>query len=563
MTYKFSKDHAMNDRNASATQVQHGMPRVAARNAKLSRITRGLLASLGLTAFVLVSAPAQAATAPNLLTSGTYGVLSSTYTNTAAGTTINGDLGYTTAPAVNPSVSGTTNVGNAAYNQAGLDQGSALTTLNAQTDCISLGAGAVALNAIDLGAGPGVFAPGCYTSGGAMNITVSTTVTLVGAGVYIFRPAGALTTGANSKVVATGGACESDVFWTPSGATTLGANAAASPTPTFIGTIIDAAGISLGHFANLTGRALAFGGTVTTDVNTITVPACPAFVTPVPAPGAVGLGKIFSPASISAGGVSRLTITLSNNNAGVATLTSSLIDTLPTNVAIAPTPNAITTCGGSGALVAAAGGTTVTLPAGRTIPGGAPGTCTVAVNVTSSVAGGPYTNTLGIGALATDIANNTVAASADLTVAGAAVAATTLGTVASPSVALGGAIYDTATLSGGNAPTGTITFNLYAPSDSTCAGAPVFTSLVPVSGNGSYTSASFTSAAIGTYRWIANYSGDANNAATANTCNATGESVDVTAAPPPASIPTLSEWAMIMLVALLAMTGFVAMRRQG
>ncbi|MHB1403500.1 MAG: IPTL-CTERM sorting domain-containing protein [Thiobacillus sp.] len=549
MTYKFSKGHAMNDQNAS----------VAAKNSKLSRITRGLLASVGLTAFVLVSAPALAATAPDLLTSGTYGVLSSTYTNTAAGTTINGDLGYTTAPAVNPIVTGATNSPPNA--QAGIDQGTALATLNAQTDCISLGTGAVALNAIDLGAGPGVFAPGCYTSGGAMNITVSTTVTLVGTGVYIFRPAGALTTGANSKVVATGGACESDVFWTPTGATTIGANDAASLTPTFIGTIIDNAGISLGHFANLRGRALAFGGTVTTDANTIAVPTCAAFVPPVTPVGGVELGKVFSLASISAGGVSRLTITLSNNNAGVATLSSPLIDTLPTNVMIAPTPNAITTCGGAGTLVAEAAGTTVTLPAGRTIPGGTPGTCTVAVNVTSSVAGGPYTNTLGIGALVTDIASNTVAASADLTVTGAAVA-TTLGTVASSSVALGGAIYDTATLSGGNAPTGTITFNLYAPSDSACAGAPVFTSLVPVNGNGSYTSASFTSAAIGTYRWIANYSGDANNAATANTCNAANESVDVTAAPPPASIPTLSEWAMFLLVALLAMTGFVAMRRQ-
>ena len=30
----------------------------------------------------------------------------------------------------------------------------------------------------------------------------------------------------------------------------------------------------MGHFANLTGRALAFGGTVTTDAVTITVPGC-------------------------------------------------------------------------------------------------------------------------------------------------------------------------------------------------------------------------------------------------------------------------------------------------
>lgn len=552
----------MNAKTALTSQSRHVVPCVSRYGSSFNRIYRGLLASLG-AAVLLVSAPALAATEPNLGTSATYGILGSTFTNTAAGTTINGDLGYTTGPAVNPTVTGTTNVGNAAYNQAGLDQGSALVTLNAQTDCISLGAGAVALDTVNLGAGPGVFPPGCYSSGGAMNITVSTTVTLVGAGVYIFRPAGALTTGANSKVVATGGACESDVFWTPTGATTIGANAAVSPTPTFIGTIIDNAGISLGHFANLTGRALAFGGTVTTDANTITVPTCAAFVTPVPALGAVALGKVFSPTTISAGGVSRLTITLSNNNAGAATLTAPLIDTLPANVVIAPTPNAITTCGGAGALVAAAGGATVTLPAGRTIPGGAPGTCTVAVNVTSSVVGGPYTNTLAIGALVTSNGSNPAPASAPLTVAGAAVA-TTLSTVASPGVALGGAINDTATLGGGAAPTGTITFNLYAPSDVTCAGAPVFTSLVPVSGNGSYTSASFTSAAIGTYRWIANYGGDSNNLPTANGCNAANESVAVTAVLPSAAagIPTLSEWAMILLASLLAIVGFTAMRRQ-
>ena len=117
----------------------------------------------------------------------------------------------------------------------------------------------------------------CYSSGGAMNVTLSTTVTLNGAGVYIFRPGGALNTGANSMVILAGGACASDVFWAPVGATTLGANAALSPTPTFVGNILDAAGVTIGHFANLTGRALAFGGTVTTDADTITVPTCAPF----------------------------------------------------------------------------------------------------------------------------------------------------------------------------------------------------------------------------------------------------------------------------------------------
>ena len=165
----------------------------------------------------------------------------------------------------------------------GLDQGLALANLLGQP-CTSLGAGAIALDSVIIGSNPpGTIPPGCYSSGGAMNVTLSTTVTLNGAGVYVFRPGGALNTGANSRVVLAGGACASDVFWAPVGATTLGANAALSLTPTFVGNILDAAGITIGHFANLTGRALAFGGTVTTDANTITVPSCAAFVAgPIP-----------------------------------------------------------------------------------------------------------------------------------------------------------------------------------------------------------------------------------------------------------------------------------------
>jgi hypothetical protein len=128
---------------------------------------------------------------------------------------------------------------------------------------------------------------------------------------------------------------------------------------------------------------------------------------------------------------------------------------------------------------------------------------------------------------------------------------------------LGRAISDTATLSGSNGAIGTITFNLYAPSDASCLAAPVFTSEVAIEGNGSYSSTAFTSAALGTYHWIANYSGDANNAPTANACNAANESVLVTStAGAVTSVPTLSEWAIIMLAALLAIVGFAAMRRR-
>jgi hypothetical protein len=103
-----------------------------------------------------------------------------------------------------------------------------------------------------------------------------------------------------------------------------------------------------------------------------------------------------------------------------------------------------------------------------------------------------------------------------------------LTTQASPTITLGGSLTDVATLSGATTTaTGTITFDLYGPNDATCASS-IFSSVVSVSGNGSYTSASFTPTAVGTYRWIANYSGDINNIATANGCNEANESVDVT-----------------------------------
>jgi len=60
------------------------------------------------------------------------------------------------------------------------------------------------------------------------------------------------------------------------------------------------------------------------------------------------VGKAFSPATIIAGGASTLVITLSNPNATVATLTAPLVDTLPSGMVIAATPNVGTTCGGVG-----------------------------------------------------------------------------------------------------------------------------------------------------------------------------------------------------------------------
>jgi hypothetical protein len=197
-----------------------------------------------------------------------YGIVSSTYSNTAGGTTVTGGVCFTTGPDVAPTVSGSYGACPAA---AGTDQSAALAELNhVSQDCTVLGAGPLEGISINGGAA-GTFPPGCYERAAALDISVNGIVTLNGAGVYIFKSTGgALTTGANSQIVLTG-ACANNVFWAPVGLTTLGA------TSTFIGNVLDAAGVTLGLNATMTGRALAFGGTVTTNGNTITVPAdCPA-----------------------------------------------------------------------------------------------------------------------------------------------------------------------------------------------------------------------------------------------------------------------------------------------
>jgi len=264
----------MNFITASHLRTPHFMPRVAHRHTLAFRSGLGIA---GFATLLLVSAPAFAlATAPALLTNSTYGVVSSTWNDTAS-SPVTG-AGCTTTLNGTPTV--TVGVGNPnplvpCPAQNGTDQGTALATLNGQA-CTSLGGGAVVLNTINLGGGAGVFTPGCYSSGGAMSIGAGT-VNLNGAGVYVFKSVGTLTTADNTNVTVTGGACEADVFWAPGASTTLGANS------TFKGSILDGVGnaITVGTTTSIVGRLLSFGGIVTTDTDTIAVPTCTT-VYPVP-----------------------------------------------------------------------------------------------------------------------------------------------------------------------------------------------------------------------------------------------------------------------------------------
>jgi hypothetical protein len=112
-----------------------------------------------------------------------------------------------------------------------------------------------------------------------------------------------------------------------------------------------------------------------------------------------------------------------------------------------------------------------------------------------------------------------------------------LTTSASAAVTLGGAIHDTAHLSGGDNPTGTIAFKLYGAGDTGCAANPVFTSTVHVAGNNDYTSASFVPATAGAYRWVVDYSGDPTNHSAGPT--ACGDTAETAVVRPPSITPVL------------------------
>jgi uncharacterized repeat protein (TIGR01451 family) len=127
----------------------------------------------------------------------------------------------------------------------------------------------------------------------------------------------------------------------------------------------------------------------------------------------VGITKAFLQTVIPPGGTSVLTVTIVNNAATAVPLTNlGVIDTLPTNVTVAATPNTSTTCAG-GTATAVAGGSTLTL-AGATLAVNA--SCTMSVTVTGTVVG-TYTNTIPINAItSTQGATNGAPTSANITI---------------------------------------------------------------------------------------------------------------------------------------------------
>ncbi len=333
----------------------------------------------------------------SLGTAANFSVLGGSAITNTGPTIVTGDLGISPGNASSVTgfppgqVVGTTHFADAVALQAQNDVTSAYNSL----------AGRACGTTISGDLGGRTLLPGVYCSASTMSLTGTLTLDAQGNqnALFIFQIGSALTTASGSAVQVINGGQNCNVFWQ------IGSSATLGTTTAFVGNLLALSSITLNTGATSSGRVLARNGAVTLDSGLISI--CQLVAAPPL------ISKVFLPNAISAGGISILTITINNPNGTASTLTAPLVDNLPTGVTIAALPNVNTSCGGTGAPLATPGGTSVSLPAGRTIP--ANSSCTLSVNVTGTVAGS-YTNIIPIGSLQTNNGNNLAPATAVLVI---------------------------------------------------------------------------------------------------------------------------------------------------
>ena len=525
-----------------------------------------MIAVIAILSLLPVTAAISASAVP-LGAASTFAVLgASTVTNTGS-TIVTGDVGLSPGTSVTGfppgAVTGVLHVNDGIAAAAQANNVTAYGLLAAQACDISF-AGPTDMAGMTLL--PGTY---CFNSSGAN----TGLLTLNGAGnsnaVWIFRTASTLITGTGSSVVAINGGQACNVFWQ------VGSSATFGTATQMIGSVLALTSITANTGSSISGRTLAQTGAVTLDTNSVTV--CSLLPQVVPA-----VSKMFAPTQINAGGTSTLTVTVSNQNPFLITLTAPLIDTLPIGLVIAAAPNARTSCGGGVLVSATAGANTVTLPMGATV--GSSSNCTISVDVTSAQPG-VYVNTIPVNALQTSNGNNLAPAVATLTVVGLTVPA--LSKSFTPSTINAGGISTlTIVLTNANATLATTTAALVdnLPSgvviaavpnaSTTCGGGSAVTTTaggntvtlpsgrsIPANGSCSV-SVAVTTATAGSYLntlpVAALQTTNGNNPAPALATLLVAAVVQQAAA----SIPTLSHFLIAVLGVLLAAVSLVAIRKR-
>jgi hypothetical protein len=223
---------------------------------------------------------------PPLATSATYGILGASTVTNSGSTVVNGNLGLYPGTSVTGfppgTVTGTQNIANAAANQAQIDATAGYTYGQAQS--------ATAIPAILDGQ---TLTPGVYTeASGSFNLATSGTgtLTLNGAGVYIFKCASTLTTGAGGVPIInlTNGALAENVYWIVTSSATINSGSIG----TFQGTIIANVSVTDTLGGTVNGRLMALTGAVVLSAATVINVPETAQTTPTEISGVVTLAAV-------------------------------------------------------------------------------------------------------------------------------------------------------------------------------------------------------------------------------------------------------------------------------
>ncbi len=234
--------------------------------------------ALGLTGPILALAASPAPV--NLGSAGNFVILSKTGISTTGATSVVGDIGLSPAaatyitgfalilPFASPFSTSALITGKVYASDYANPTPANLTTavLNMQTAYTDAAGRAPTVTELGAGNIGGLtLAPGVYKWG--TGLTIPTNVTLSGGAndIWIFQIAQTLTVSSGVKVILSGGAQPSNIFWVVAGQTTIGTTAV------FNGNILDQTAIVLNTGAKLNGRALAQTA-VTLDSNAVTAP---------------------------------------------------------------------------------------------------------------------------------------------------------------------------------------------------------------------------------------------------------------------------------------------------
>lgn len=280
---------------------------------------------LGLITLMCCVLPAWAQTV-QLGTAGNFGALAgSAVTNTGA-SVIHGSVGVSPGTSITGFPPGSIFPGSGAIHSAdavALQAESDLTTawVDAQNRvCGTTIAGGV-LGGLTL-------TPGVYCMGAA-NLTG--TLTLNGAGVYIFQIGSALTTAPSASVVAINGASACNVFWQVTSSATIDTATA------MLGNLMGLSSITINTGATLSGRALARNAAVSLDTGNVTACAGASGTAPTTldsqTTAIVQLGAAIHDTAILGGGTSPTgTITFSLYGPNDVTCSSTPIFTSTVNI---------------------------------------------------------------------------------------------------------------------------------------------------------------------------------------------------------------------------------------